>query len=364
MSIIEKALERCKGAGEKTTGPDVQADLHDNRSPDNEESPSSANEGYRVDSSDGDAAGLDLSADFAVARAEATTGVEAPSLDAADRSDQAAQHAAVSRLADSESGPDAPKDDGMAPMAEVDASSIGENSAFKTPVAGTSSPLIGEPSTAQIPEIKGWVSSPGQRKDAMVATVEAPDSVSAASQTKSRLVDVNLDRLEALGMLTPKSNNSLLAEQYRAIKRPVLMQVSGDPSQRPANSNLVMIASALPNEGKTSTAINLAISMAQERDQTVLLVDGDVAKSDITQILDIEAELGLTDLLADSSLTVADVMIKTSIPKLSVVPAGTRMPNVTELYAARNMRELMADFAQRYSDRIVVLYSPPLLQRR
>ena len=260
MSIIEKALERSgsserpkrKGAGEKTTGPDVQADLHDNRSPDNEESPSSANEGYRVDSSDGDAAGLDLSADFAVARAEATTGVEAPSLDAADRSDQAAQHAAVSRLADSESGPDAPKDDGMAPMAEVDASSIGENSAFKTPVAGTSSPLIGEPSTgfkeAQIPEIKGWVSSPGQRKDAMVATVEASDSVSAASQTKSRLVDVNLDRLEALGMLTPKSNNSLLAEQYRAIKRPVLMQVSGDPSQRPANSNLVMIASALPNE--------------------------------------------------------------------------------------------------------------------
>ena len=355
MSIIEKALERSgsserpkrKGAGEKTTGPDVQAGLHDNRSPDNEESPSSANEGYRVDSSDGDAAGLDLSADFAVARAEATTGVEAPSLDAADRSDQAAQHAAVSRLADSESGPDAPKDDGMAPM------------------AGTSSPLIGEPSTvfkeAQIPEIKGWVSSPGQRKDAMVATVEAPDSVSAAPQTKSRLVDVNLDRLEALGMLTPKSNNSLLAEQYRAIKRPVLMQVSGDPSQRPANSNLVMIASALPNEGKTSTAINLAISMAQERDQTVLLVDGDVAKSDITQILDIEAELGLTDLLADSSLTVADVMIKTSIPKLSVVPAGTRMPNVTELYASRNMRELMADFAQRYSDRIVVLDSPPLL---
>lgn len=168
-------------------------------------------------------------------------------------------------------------------------------------------------------------------------------------------------RLGAMGMLTPTAGNSALAEQYRAIKRPVLMQMEGDEAQRPANANLILLASALPNEGKTSTAINLAISMAQETDKTVLLVDGDVAKSDITKILGIEAAKGLTDLLAYPDLKVADVMLRTSVPKLSVIPAGQRMPNVTELFSGSDMRVFMNELAQRYSDRIVLIDSPPLL---
>jgi protein-tyrosine kinase len=198
--------------------------------------------------------------------------------------------------------------------------------------------------------------------------IRTPDASAAATtlstqeaRITSREVQLDMARLGAMGMLTPTAGNSALAEQYRAIKRPVLMQMEGDEAQRPANANLILLASALPNEGKTSTAINLAISMAQETDKTVLLVDGDVAKSDITKILGIEAAKGLTDLLAYPDLKVADVMLRTSVPKLSVIPAGQRMPNVTELFSGSDMRVFMNELAQRYSDRIVLIDSPPLL---
>ena len=105
----------------------------------------------------------------------------------------------------------------------------------------------------------------------------------------------------------------------------------------------------------------MAISMAMEKDHTVLLVDADVAKSDVTKTLGVTAEKGLTDLLYDSELRVADVMLKTSIDKVSVIPAGQRLPNVTELFSAEAMRRLMLELSKRYSDRIIIFDSPPLL---
>ncbi|MEM7504626.1 MAG: XrtA-associated tyrosine autokinase, partial [Pseudomonadota bacterium] len=145
----------------------------------------------------------------------------------------------------------------------------------------------------------------------------------------------------------------------RHIKRPLLMAASD--TERAPNANLIMLASALPNEGKTSTAVNLAVAIAMERDRTVLLIDADVVKSDVSNMLGISAKIGLTDLLFDPQLSVPDVMLRTSVPKLSVIPAGQQIPNVTELFAGEDMRSLMLDLSQRYPDRIVVIDSPPLL---
>lgn len=178
---------------------------------------------------------------------------------------------------------------------------------------------------------------------------------------KSRLVDINLERLNGIGLLTPTSDNSLLAEQMRVIKRPLVMQAAASAKDRAPNANLIMVASALPNEGKTTTAINLAVSMAMERDHTVLLVDADVAKSDISNTLGITSEVGLTDLFYKTDLQVSDVMLRTNIPSLSVIPAGQRHPNLTELFAGEEMRTLMLEISQRYSDRIIIIDSPPLL---
>ncbi|MBT6272870.1 MAG: AAA family ATPase, partial [Chromatiales bacterium] len=193
------------------------------------------------------------------------------------------------------------------------------------------------------------------------SATETTDDQTLTTRQDSQRIEVSLERLGAAGMLTPTSDRTVLAEQFRAIKRPLLMQVASLGAERKTHANLILVASALPNEGKTSTAINLAMSIAQEQDQTVLLVDGDVAKADITRHLGIEAQLGLTDLLADSSLGVADVMLRTNIPKLTIIPAGHRHPNVTELFSGDYMRALMSEFAQRYTERIVIIDSPPLL---
>ena len=86
-------------------------------------------------------------------------------------------------------------------------------------------------------------------------------------------------------------------------------------------NNLVMVSSARPGEGKTFTAVNLAMSIALERDLTVMLVDGDIAKPSIPSVLGIEADQGLIDLIADDSLDVSDVLLKTDIENLTILPA-------------------------------------------
>jgi protein-tyrosine kinase len=129
-----------------------------------------------------------------------------------------------------------------------------------------------------------------------------------------------------------------------------------------AQGNLVMVTSALPGEGKSFTAINLAMSMAAEMDRTVLLVEADLAKPAICRYLGISGpEKGLVDYLAEPGLELSKLLLKTNVPKLSLLPAGQQRPNATELLASSGMRELMAQLSQRYPDRIVVFDSPPLL---
>ena len=197
--------------------------------------------------------------------------------------------------------------------------------------------------------------------EGLPGTTSADDLPAQEPKRTSAEVTVDVAKLEVLGLLSPNIGNSPLAEQMRVIKRPLLLQATATDEDRASNSNLILVASALPDEGKTSTAINLAISIAMERDRTVLLVDADVAKSDVSNILGVEAEFGLTDLLHDPELSIPDVMLRTNIPKLSLLPAGNRHPNLTELFAGDDMRRLMLDLSSRYSDRIIVIDSPPLL---
>ena len=125
--------------------------------------------------------------------------------------------------------------------------------------------------------------------------------------------------------------------------------------------NLVMVTSALPGEGKTFTALNLAMSVAMEFDSTVLLVDGDVAHPSLPALLGVPNSPGLLDLLTRDDLDVADVLIRTNVEKLTVMPAGSRQRRATELLASEQMANLLREIASRYSDRIIIFDSPPLL---
>jgi protein-tyrosine kinase len=128
-------------------------------------------------------------------------------------------------------------------------------------------------------------------------------------------------------------------------------------------SNLIMVTSARPSEGKTFMAVNLALSMALEKDITVLLIDADVAQPAIPGVLTFESDRGLLDLLVDPTLDMSDVMIRTNLENLSILPAGRDTPNANELLASAKMEALVKDIAERYPDRVIIFDTPPVLVR-
>lgn len=174
-------------------------------------------------------------------------------------------------------------------------------------------------------------------------------------------IELDFEMLRRAGMVTPDAARSQIAEEFRHIKRPLLLNAFGEGSIRTANSNLIMVTSARPSEGKTFTTINLALSIALERDLTVLLVDADVAKPSVARVLNYPGTAGLVDYLADGDLPLSDLILRTSLPKLRILPSGRRHVHSTELLASESMTHLVKELAQRYPDRVVLFDSPPLL---
>lgn len=177
----------------------------------------------------------------------------------------------------------------------------------------------------------------------------------------SKQVTINLAKLRQLGIITPDAEKTQIAEEFRLIKRPLIKNAFYQGAGPNNNGNLIMVTSALAGEGKTFCSINLAMSIAMEMDHTVLLIDADVARPSIPGYLGLKAESGLLDVLLDDKLELADVMVKTNVEKLSILTAGRKNRHATELLASQGMSDLLKEIAQRYSDRIIIFDSPPLL---
>ena len=176
-----------------------------------------------------------------------------------------------------------------------------------------------------------------------------------------QFADIDIEKLKQRGFVTPDAPKSQIADEFRVIKRPIIRNAQAKLPAPIRNGNLVMVTSALPAEGKTFTAINLAISVAMELDNSVLLVDGDVAHPSLPDVLGLPSSPGLLDLLTRGSLDVADALVKTNIEKLTVLPAGSRHRRATELLASEQMASLLRELGSRYPDRIIIFDSPPLL---
>lgn len=177
----------------------------------------------------------------------------------------------------------------------------------------------------------------------------------------SRVVTINQPALRAAGLLPPEHQVRQIANQYRQIKRPLIANAFGRGKPRLPNGQLIMVASAMPGEGKTFTSINLAFSMALEKDTQVLLVDADVAKPQISKMFGIANEAGLLDALTDPSVDVERLILPTDVPNLSVLSAGTRTDQATELLSSDRMAAAMHGMATHDATRIVLFDSPPLL---
>jgi protein-tyrosine kinase len=183
----------------------------------------------------------------------------------------------------------------------------------------------------------------------------------SSAGTGSRRIELDLARLAAANIMTPDAPRSQLADEFRVIKRPLLENASGKGGRSIRNGNLIIVTSALPGEGKSFTAANLAMSIAMEMDRTVLLVDADVARPSLPEMLGLPAAQGLLDLLLDDSLDLSKMLMKTDVETLSVLCSGTPHARATELLASNAMTRLLEEMAQRYSDRIIIFDSPPLL---
>jgi exopolysaccharide/PEP-CTERM locus tyrosine autokinase len=242
---------------------------------------------------------------------------------------------------------------GLAPVAEAAAPVI-QPVPLAAPAARAEVPGVATPGVAT-PRVEApRVETP--RVEA--PRVAAPRKV--APKPGVRKVDLDLVRMREAGMVTAASGRTSLLEDFRVIKRPLLKQAFKESTTGRPN-NLIMITSSLPGEGKTYCAINLAMSIAMELDHTVLLVDADVARPSVLRTLGLPAQRGLMDILVDDKLDLSDVMLRTNVDTLSILPAGTSTPRATELLASSTMSNLVNEIAHRYPDRVIIFDSPPLL---
>ena len=172
---------------------------------------------------------------------------------------------------------------------------------------------------------------------------------------------VDLERLRKLGFWVPNGSRRLINEELRVIKLNALQLVSRLEREGSEKANVIMVTSGGADEGKTFTAINLALSIAAEKDYDALLVDTDPGRAGVLEVLGLTADLGLVDVLEDPKRDIESVILHTNVEGLSVLPAGRHHPLGPELLASNRMRLLLSDLAVRNRRQIIVLDSFPVL---
>ena len=224
------------------------------------------------------------------------------------------------------------------------------------PAAGSSTPPVEASLVSSVHRLEVLIAPASPAK----AARRVPE-VAEAPARRSATVEIDLALLERAGYLVPTLARSELAEEFRQIKRPLLHHIqTADPASS-GRASLIMVTSAIVGEGKTFCAINLAMSIAMEVDTSVLLVDADVVRPSVPTRLGLPQSRGLLDVLADPSIELSEVMLRTNVPKLSILPAGTTNARATELLTSEAMDRLLTELATKYSDRVVIFDAPPLL---
>lgn len=180
-----------------------------------------------------------------------------------------------------------------------------------------------------------------------------------------KTIHIDFEALRRVGLLPPDHQQRELAHQYRTLKRPILKFAFDDEAPAEvtgmASPRTLMVTSALPGEGKTFTSINLALSLALEKDHSVILIDGDAPKPHVSQTFGVGSEPGLLDLLVHPELPVESLVLPTDVRGLYILPIGRRSESATELLASARMREVIGEL-ERLDDHGIALFdSPPIL---
>jgi Mrp family chromosome partitioning ATPase len=174
---------------------------------------------------------------------------------------------------------------------------------------------------------------------------------------------INRKHLRDQGLIVPEGSVTGLLEEFRIIKRQLLLQAAELRSQPGAGgaAQRILICSPLPGEGKTYCSVNLALSMAAEKESEVLLVDADFAKPSVLSRIGMPGGPGLMDALADPSLDVADLVLGTDIPGLWVLPAGNATNSDSEYLNSARTASVLDRLTDGAPHRIIIFDSPPAL---
>jgi len=157
---------------------------------------------------------------------------------------------------------------------------------------------------------------------------------------------------EAVELVTQSRPRSQMAESYRALRTSLLLTFAGGPP------TVILITSALPEEGKTTTSVNSAIVLAQKGTR-VLLIDADLRRPSIHKTLGMGPKIGLSNVLTGAATLQQAIIPSTILPELFILPAGTPPPNPAELLASAKMKNVLAELRMQYDH--IVIDSPPTL---
>lgn len=219
-------------------------------------------------------------------------------------------------------------------------------------------PVLDAPPPVSMPAPDVPAAPPVAPAQPVLPAAQPEPAALAAPEIIYRTAKVNRADLIDQGFVMPDAAITALAEEFRIVKRTLLLNAIG-PTALP-NGRRILICSAQANEGKTFCAVNLALSMANERDIEVLLIDGDFAKPTVLSTLGIEGPVGLMDALADPDVDVETLVIKTDVGNLSVLPSGKYTNEATELIAADRTRQIIERLSTK-PNRIILFDSPPAL---
>ncbi len=267
-----------------------------------------------------------------------------------------------------------PKEQAQSPNNQAESSTKGGQSptelhdeAFINKQPGEKTFIIEKPTEEEV--TTGLNKSSKTQESSELKEVEEPieerflekQRIRASSKRQSNYFQVDIADLERKGYVTKESEDRVLREQFRAIKRKVLQNAFGNLSKTLHFPNLCIVSSCNPHEGKTFSAINLALNIALEQDKTVLLIDADIVRPSVANRLGMQYQSGLTEYLTGKVTDIADVIFNTNIDNFKFIPAGQPHDLSTELLASQRMSNLTEELSTRYSDRIVIFDAPPLL---
>ncbi len=202
--------------------------------------------------------------------------------------------------------------------------------------------------------------SPPPRAPAARSTQEPVDT-SLTERDLKPIIQLDPARLRQSGRLPPPDLAHQTEDEIRRIKWPLLSAITGRDGATKVRSNVILVTSALPGEGKTFTSLNLALSIVRDRELRVILVDGDVARPGLTPTLGLEGRPGLNDVLEDVGRDVNSVTYQTNVEGLFFVPAGKWHEHAPEFFAGSRMPQVIEELSQRVGNGVIIIDSPPLL---